>query len=139
MFTKKTDYGIRGLLHLAARRGDAPTLVSEVSAEEHIPASFLNKIFQQLAHSGILRSQRGSHGGFRLAVDPSDLTLKKIVEALEGRLDVARTHWQRSGTVTIETVGTLWRRLQVQVEQYLESTTLGDLLGKYWYGRNSKK
>ena len=58
------EYGVLGLLHLARQPGGQPVMIDAVSRDEAIPKSFLAKIFQDLAKAGVLRSQRGSGGGF---------------------------------------------------------------------------
>ena len=60
------EYGVLGLLYLVRQSPGQPVMIDAVSRDEGIPKSFLAKIFQDLAKAGVLRSQRGAGGGFRM-------------------------------------------------------------------------
>ncbi len=82
--TRGTDYALRGMVSLAQ---DAPghiALVSALALREGVPESYLAKIFQDLARSGIVHSHRGARGGFSLARPADTITLRQIIEAVEG-------------------------------------------------------
>ena len=64
--TRAGEYGVLGLMCLARRPVGAVVMIDEVSREEHIPKSFAGKIFQSLAKAGLVKSNRGSGGGFAL-------------------------------------------------------------------------
>ena len=83
-FTKAEEYGMQGVLHLADKGKDEVTPLSEISEARDIPEKFLAKIFQALSRSGILRSHRGVRGGFTLAKPPGDITVKDVLEAIQG-------------------------------------------------------
>ena len=83
MITRKTDYAIRCVLHLAEAGKDV-LMVNEIAKEQDIPKSFLAKILQKLAKAGIVESLRGVKGGFRLAKKPEDISLLDVVELMEG-------------------------------------------------------
>jgi Rrf2 family transcriptional regulator, iron-sulfur cluster assembly transcription factor len=84
LLSKTCEYGVRAMLHLAAESPDSYRPVRAISDELNISFHFLTKIFQQLSRAGLLMSYRGPNGGVRLARDASDITLKEIVEAIEG-------------------------------------------------------
>ena len=63
--TRREAYGLKGLLFLAQQPEEKVFLVSEISRVQKIPERFLAKIFQRLSKAGVLRSVRGSKGGFR--------------------------------------------------------------------------
>ncbi len=83
-FTKAEEYGIFGVLHLAQKGASEVVPLSEISEEQNIPEKFLAKIFQSLSQGGIIRSHRGVRGGFTLARDPKDITIKEILETIQG-------------------------------------------------------
>ncbi|EKD49687.1 MAG: transcriptional regulator, BadM/Rrf2 family [uncultured bacterium] len=127
--TKKSDYGVRGLIYLARKPEKKTVLTSEVSEAQNIPQSFLNKIFQKLAKAGILRSYRGYGGGFSLAKRPSEITLRRIIEVLEGPIKLKR----REPEVEVESDSSLaltsvWEKVQKRLNKILERTTVSDLL-----------
>lgn len=83
-FTKAEEYGILGVLHLASKNNGSVIPLSEVSQARDIPEKFLAKIFQSLSRSGIVRSHRGVRGGFTLAKDPSQISIRQVLESIQG-------------------------------------------------------
>lgn len=83
-FTKAEEYGVFGVLYLAERNGSPVTPLSEISEAQGIPEKFLAKIFQSLSKAGIIRSHRGVRGGFTLARDPKAITVKEVLETIQG-------------------------------------------------------
>ena len=84
--TRAGEYGVLGLMNLARRAPGEMAMIEEVSRMEKIPGSFLAKIFQHLAKAGLVRSNRGAHGGFALARNPAQITVLEIIEAIEGKI-----------------------------------------------------
>jgi Rrf2 family protein len=86
----KTQYGIRALVHLARSVDPSPASASEASAEiakaEGIPSKYLEGILVQLKAAGLVLSERGKKGGYRLARPASEILMLDIVEALEGEV-----------------------------------------------------
>jgi Rrf2 family protein len=83
-FTKAEEYGMFGVLYLAEQDRTKVVPLSEISENQHIPEKFLAKIFQSLSKSGIIRSHRGVRGGFTLARDPKEITVKEVLETIQG-------------------------------------------------------
>jgi Rrf2 family protein len=84
--SRAAEYAIRCMLYLSiAGKG---LLVSRrtVAGEMDIPEQFLGKIAQQLARAGLIEIVQGAKGGFRLAVDPAELTLLTVIEAVIGEI-----------------------------------------------------
>ena len=84
LYSRSVEYAIRSFVHLAQLPGGQYAMVKQIAAEEEIPAHFLAKILQQLARKGLLRSSKGPTGGFALRIEPSEIRLLDIVEALDG-------------------------------------------------------
>jgi Rrf2 family protein len=81
--TKKADYGLIALRHLAAsRRGCASA--KDISDAYRIPAPLLSKVLQKLAKAGLLSSEQGTNGGYRLARDPHDISALEVIRTLDG-------------------------------------------------------
>lgn len=89
-FTKAEEYGMQGVLHLADKGQGKVTPLSEIAEAREIPEKFLAKIFQALSRSGILRSHRGVRGGFTLAKAPCDVTVKDVLESIQGPYHLAK-------------------------------------------------
>ncbi len=128
--TRAGEYGVLGLMHLARRQPGQRAMIDQVSRQERIPKSFLAKIFQSLAKAGLVRSIRGSGGGFALAKNPADISVLEIIEAVEGRIVFQRC---KLPTPACEHVGGcalcgLFERAQDGVKDALTRTSLRDLI-----------
>lgn len=129
--TRKGEYAIRGIVYLASRPGDRVCLLSEIAAAVDVPQTFLAKIFQQFSKIGLVRSYRGTGGGFVLGRPPEKITLLEVVEAVEGpiipnRCLTGEGECERSSACTVHPV---WRRVQDQVRDLLSGITLKELSG----------
>lgn len=83
--TARVDYGVRAAVELAAT--EQPPVKGDVLAErQNIPPKFLENILADLRRAGLISSQRGSEGGYRLAVPASSVTVADIIRAVEGPL-----------------------------------------------------
>ncbi|MFQ5452574.1 MAG: RrF2 family transcriptional regulator [Candidatus Zixiibacteriota bacterium] len=83
-FTKAEEYGMLGVLYLASKGMKSITPLSEISETQAIPEKFLAKIFQSLSRYGIIRSHRGVRGGFSMAKKPNEVSVKDVLEAIQG-------------------------------------------------------
>lgn len=82
--TRGGEYGIRGVLYLAQQDNGKISMLSAIAKAQDVPPRFLAKIFQALAKAGIVRSHRGAKGGFSLARPAAEITIKDVIEAIEG-------------------------------------------------------
>jgi Rrf2 family iron-sulfur cluster assembly transcriptional regulator len=82
--TRGADYGMRGMIYLAQLPMGQVALVRDVANDQSVPESYLAKIFQDLSRSGLMVSHRGAKGGFSLARDPAQISLREMIEAIEG-------------------------------------------------------
>lgn len=88
--SKTARYALVGLIHLAQRRGEGRVLVERAAGALDLPPSFLAKLFQRLAHKGLLESHRGPRGGYVLARAPEAITLAEVVAATQEPASGAR-------------------------------------------------
>src|SRR6202011_2459905 len=86
----KADYAVRGGVELAAATGDRPVKAEQVATAQGIPLNFLENILGELRHAGIVRSQRGAEGGFRLAKPADQVSVADVIRAVEGPLATVR-------------------------------------------------
>lgn len=127
--TRKGDYAIRGIVYLASQPLDTISLLSDIAAAVDVPQTFLAKIFQQFSKSGIVKSYRGTGGGFMLARPPEQITLLEVVEAIEGpitpnRCVIAAGECERDHFCTVHPV---WEQVKRQIRSMLANITLKDL------------
>ncbi|MFH1374994.1 MAG: Rrf2 family transcriptional regulator [bacterium] len=83
-FTKAEEYGLQGVMYLAEKDHQSVTPLSEIARANDIPEKFLAKIFQSLTRAGIVRSHRGIRGGFTMGKNPEGVTVKELLEAIQG-------------------------------------------------------
>jgi len=82
--TRATDYAVRVMIHLAGLPPGSSVRMSELSKATDVSGHFLSKVLQQLVRSRLIRSQRGSGGGYILAVSAASVSLLDVVQAMEG-------------------------------------------------------
>ncbi|MEO6547244.1 MAG: Rrf2 family transcriptional regulator [Ferruginibacter sp.] len=84
MLSKKTQYALKALGYLAARFGQGPVLISEISINKKIPIKFLETILLELKQSNILDSKKGKGGGYYLLQSPKKTTLAQAIRLVGG-------------------------------------------------------
>jgi Rrf2 family protein len=137
--TKRTEYGLIALVHMADRVGrpDAgrETVVSvrEISERYPIPRRLLAEVLKDLSHAGLVESQRGATGGYALTRSPDELTLADIVTALEGSpaLTSCESHdgaHETCGVVPVCPIRSPLSRIRAGIWSLMERTTLRSLL-----------
>jgi len=127
--TRKGEYAIRGIIYLARQTPGKMALISEIAEATEVPQTFLAKIFQNFAKLGLVNSYRGTGGGFMLGRPASRITLREVVEAVEGPI-IPNRCLMGNGTCDFDkqcNVHPVWRRVQSQVVQILESVTIEEL------------
>lgn len=85
-----TDYAFRAILYLSRLPRGEVVEARLIAEEEHIPIRFLLKIFRLLTRAGIVESYRGVSGGYALSRAPKEITIKDVVEAVEGPVRINR-------------------------------------------------
>lgn len=130
--TRKGDYAIRGMVHLADRPVGTVFLLAEVAADVHVSKALLAKIFQQFARLGLVSSARGAGGGFALARPAEEISLLEIIEAVEGPILLNRCLLAEGtcGRDTFCKVHPVWIEVQEKMCALLGNVTLKQLAGE---------
>lgn len=81
--SKSARYALVGLVHLARLHGEGRVLVEHAASALNLPPSYLAKLFQRMAHKGLLESHRGPGGGYILARAPESISLAEIIGAMQ--------------------------------------------------------
>jgi len=84
LFSRQCEYALQAVTYLALKRDGEMTSIKELTKKLRIPYHFLGKILQDLTYKGLLVSQRGPTGGFRLGMPAKEITLFHIIEAIDG-------------------------------------------------------
>ncbi|MDD5654992.1 MAG: Rrf2 family transcriptional regulator [Candidatus Omnitrophota bacterium] len=125
----KGRYGMRAMLDLAVNYAQSPILLKDVARRQDISLKYLDRICSSLKAAGLLKSSRGSKGGFTLSRPPDEITLKEIVEVLEGPLVLVGCTSDKHYCKRVNTCVTrdIWYELSRAMESVLGSKTLEDL------------
>ena len=83
-YTTKTEYGLICMVYMAKHREKEWISIKEIAKEENYSVAYIEKILQALRQASLVTSQEGNHGGYALARRPSQITLRQIIDALEG-------------------------------------------------------
>ncbi len=82
--TKQSEYALQGLVCLASQPRRVPVPLAEIAAAQHLPNSFLAKIFQKLVRHDLLTAERGPGSGYQLVRDSASVSIREILETVEG-------------------------------------------------------
>ncbi|WP_084129801.1 Rrf2 family transcriptional regulator [Demequina sp. NBRC 110055] len=125
----KADYAVRAAAELAASLDGAPRTAEDLAATQQIPRKFLEAILTALRAEGLVVSQRGLGGGYRLARDAAQISVADVVRAVDGPLVFVRGErpseldYQGPAAPLID----VWVALRANVRAVLEAVTLADL------------
>lgn len=97
--SKKADYALIAMKHLALREGRGSSSAREIAEEYAIPVELMAKVLQRLARRGLLSSQQGTRGGYQLARASRSISVADVIQAIDGPLTVTAcsTHNERCG------------------------------------------
>ena len=108
--SKKADYGLIAVKHLAMHRNQHACSASEIAEEYGISSTLMAKVLQKLAHNALVAAKHGSTGGYQLAKDPDRISALDVITAIDGEKvdgagDVARgINKKKEGDVTLTIV-----------------------------------
>jgi Rrf2 family protein len=125
----KADYAVRAVVELAADTGEKPVKAERIATAQVIPLNFLENILGELRHAGIVRSQRGAEGGFRLARPAAQVTVADIIRAVEGPLASVRgaPPEEASYSGAAEALPRVWIAVRANLRSVVEHVTVADI------------
>jgi Rrf2 family protein len=127
----KVDYAMRALLVIAQEQDSSGSLIKgdRLASEQDIPARFLEGILRQLRQAGVVSSQRGAEGGYRLARPASDITVADVVRALDGPLADVRGDRPENADYSgaAAHLGDVWIATRAALRSVLDHVTLADI------------
>jgi len=132
--SKKFRYGLRAMVELAIYYKSGPLSAKSIAMVESIPLQYLEQIFNLLKNAGLVKTIRGSKGGYLLAREPSRIKVSHIMDILDTNpyLTDCLAPKQIMSCDNIDTcaVTKFWQKLQRSVKTVVDSTTLKDLAAK---------
>jgi Rrf2 family protein len=125
----KADYGTRALLALAAAPPGATVKGETLAAAQNLPVRFVENILVDLRRAGLVHSQRGAEGGYRLASPASEISVADVLRALEGPLADVRGLRPEDARYEgpAEHLRDVWVAVRAALRLVLESATLADV------------
>jgi Rrf2 family protein len=125
----KADYAVRAALELAAAE-DPPVKGERIAEAQSIPLKFLENILSDLRQSGLVVSQRGPVGGYRLERPSEEISVADIIRAVDGPLASVRGERPESMAYDgpAEHLAPVWIALRASVRAVLEHVTLRDIV-----------
>ena len=125
----KADYAVRAALTLAAAEDDKPVKGERIADAQGIPLKFLENILIDLRQAGLVASQRGPEGGYRLDGTPEEITVADVIRAVDGPLASVRggRPEQASYEGPAKGLQTVWIALRSGIRGVLEHVTLADI------------
>ena len=126
---RRVDYGLRAIIYLSTQDPEKCCSIAEIARQQNVPKKFLEKIIQDLMRRGLIRSKRGSCGGYTLARLPDQISFYDVIEALEGPIavnvcmdeELSCDQLPRCAMVGV------WSEIQQKVTEVFTRTTLADL------------
>jgi Rrf2 family cysteine metabolism transcriptional repressor len=142
MFSTKAEYGVRVMVELARRAGEAdggnPISLAEIAANDGLPLAYLEHLVARLRKAGLVDSRRGSRGGYMLARSPKEISMAEVVEALEGSIAPIECITESpDGSIVCSRESEpghacptklLWTKVRFSIVRTLQEMTLADLV-----------
>lgn len=125
--TTRGHYSVKALLDLTLQPNYQPTSVKAIASRQDIPAPYLEKLLIELRKAGLVKSVRGSQGGYQLARQPSQISLGQILDAVGETITPLPRYHPDSGQAEDWVTFSLWKRLHQKLKEALYNITLADL------------
>jgi len=127
-FSTRTLYGLKAILVLAARYGEGSLSVSQIAKKEGISVAYLEQILNALKKKGLVKSVRGTQGGYVLAHKPTDITLEQLFYSLDGKETASQSHWTPEMDEISIGNALFWQHFVLSLQGGLAKVSLKDLL-----------
>ena len=126
----KGQYGVRAMYEIARAGSVGPVTIRQISERQNVSVSYLEQILNTLRKSGIIQSVKGPGGGYVLAREPEKISIGEILRELEGPVAITSCLDPSEGCIRVDSCVThlLWKSLGENIEQFLNSMSLKDLL-----------
>ena len=126
---RRVEYGLRAVIYLSGQDPERCCSINEIAKQQGVPKKFLEKIIQELVRGGLIKSKRGSCGGYVLARSADAISIYDVVAAIEGPIAVnlcmeSHASCNQSPRCTMVSV---WSEVQRRVTEVFTRTTLADL------------
>ncbi|MDT8299864.1 MAG: Rrf2 family transcriptional regulator [Sedimentisphaerales bacterium] len=129
--SKKCQYALKAILEIARRNTGETVKTHDIASSQRISQRFTEIILNELKHGGFVESRRGNEGGYLLARDPKTLTVREVVEYIQGEISVAPEAFKDNGDTSLfgnEAFKELWREVNQSISEVCTNKTFADLI-----------
>ena len=128
--TRQTDYGILLLSQMAGHPPSEVHTAKNAAQQSHVPLPMASKILKALAKGGLLVSQRGVKGGYRLASSAEKISIADVIQALEGPIGITECSFnpgacEQEGSCPVQSN---WKRISLAMRDALGQIPLSDMV-----------
>ena len=137
--TTKGRYAVTAMLDLASNDSSRPVTLDMISQRQNISLSYLEQLFAKLRKASLVKSIRGPGGGYLLNVNPVDVTLTEIIEAVDENIDLRRCHGSKNCLRGKQCLSHhLWCEVSDQIRGFLSSRNLQQVIDDYYTNQDIK-
>ena len=129
--SKKCQYALKSILELARRNSGNAVKTHEIAKSQGISQRFTEIILNELKHGGFVESRRGNEGGYLLTRNPQDLTVREVIEYIQGEISVAPEdpkYNQNNALFGNVALNELWKEVNAAVSEVCDNKTFADLI-----------
>ena len=126
-------YGIHAMYDLAVHYGDGPQSIKSIAERQTIPEAYLEQLIAQLRREGLVISNRGAQGGYRLSREPKEITVGEVLRVLEGDLNLVDCliEEESCGKSCACPTRVVWMKLRDGINRIVDGITLQDMIDEY--------
>jgi Rrf2 family protein len=123
---KKTDYGMELMIALAKKNHQGPLSLRQIAKEKKLPFKYLEQVVTPLRKAGLIKARQGRDGGYFLKKKPEIISVREIVEVLEGPVELGACFGCPKAMVCGQK--DIWTEVGDKVRETIEEKTLADLV-----------
>lgn len=129
--SKKCQYALKAVLELARHNNGRAIKTHEIANSQKISQRFIEIILNELKHGGFVESRRGNEGGYLLVRDPTALTVREVIEYIQGAISVAPDALKDNVNAAFfgnEALKELWQEVNTAISEVFGNKTFADLV-----------
>lgn len=130
----KSRYGLKAVVYLGLKYSLENVSIKEISDKEQISKRYLEQIFSQLKKGGIVKSTKGTKGGYSLSKKPSEISVGDVLRLLEGNLEVVENDentGSRVEDIDFTIMKNVWEKMNTAIKSVADEMTIEDLINDY--------
>lgn len=137
--SRKARFAVSAMIRLGLRGDQGTKTLTELSMDQGISLSYLEQLFAQMRRKGIVVGVRGPGGGYRLAKPSSEIDIASIISAVEYQQLKSTTPDKMADESSNKNTRSMWDDLSLQLQAYLSTVTLADVIHSDASGSEHRK